>query len=171
LVPWLIVFPRSLPAEHILSSESSLRSARRSALTVDRNLLGICVGFFCLDYYAFLFLTWLPDYLVEVRHFSLLSVGGMIAIPYMLFGASEPLGGWISDYLIRKGYDETRTRKAIIAIAFMAALLIIPAVLVKDQTLAIVFIAATSLIGLSTECNGHSAKLRTTSANLIVDGN
>jgi len=150
LVPWLLVFPRSLPAEHILSSESSLRSARRSALTVNRNLLGICVGFFCLDYYAFLFLTWLPDYLVEVRHFSLLSVGGLIAIPYMLFGASEPLGGWISDYLIRKGYDETRTRKAIIAIAFMAALLIIPAVIVKDQTLAIIFIAATSLIGLST---------------------
>jgi ACS family D-galactonate transporter-like MFS transporter len=147
LIPWLLIFPRNLPEK---SSRPASSTSLWSSVTLNRNLLGICLGFFCLDYYAFLFLTWLPDYLVEVRHLSMLSAGTMIAIPYLLFGINEPLGGWISDHLIRKGYSETGTRKVMIAVSFVAGLLIIPAMLVKDQTLALVFIAATSLVGLST---------------------
>jgi len=125
-----------------------------------------------LGYYAFLFLTWLPDYLVEVRHLSMLSAGKMIAIPYLLFEVNEPLGGWISDRLIRKGYSETDTRKAMIAVAFAAGLLVIPAMLVKDQTLAIVFIVATSLVGLSTaNVTCGFTKLCATFTGRLVDWN
>ena len=40
-----------------------------------RDLFGICLGFFCFDYYWSLLVTWLPDYLVTVRHFTLLKAG------------------------------------------------------------------------------------------------
>ena len=35
-------------------------------LVTNRNLLGICLGFFCFDYYWYFLVNWLPDYLVTV---------------------------------------------------------------------------------------------------------
>ena len=64
---------------------------------LNRNLLGICLGFFCFDYYWYLFVTWLPDYLVTVRHLTLVRAGFYAALPYLIFGVCEPLGGWISE--------------------------------------------------------------------------
>jgi nitrate/nitrite transporter NarK len=40
-----------------------------------------------------------PDYLVTVRHFTILRAGFFSSLPYFVFGASEPLGGWIADRL------------------------------------------------------------------------
>ena len=77
----------------------------------NRNLLGICLGFFCFDYYWYLLVTWLPDYLVTVRHLTLVRAGFYAALPYLVFGVCQPLGGWITDWFIRRGWDETRTRK------------------------------------------------------------
>ena len=65
LVPWLLIFPR-----HLAPQRSGAPSRRR--VTLNRNLLGICLGFFCFDYYWYLLVTWLPDYLVTVRHLTLL---------------------------------------------------------------------------------------------------
>jgi MFS transporter, ACS family, D-galactonate transporter len=152
LVPWLAFFPDSLnltPTEH---EEHRLpaNQTRRPLLTFNRNLLGICIGFFCLDFYAYLLLTWLPDYLVEVRNFTILKAGSLTAIAYLAFGLSEPVGGWIADHFIRAGHDETCIRKAIVGVAFLAGLMMVPATIVKDGKLAMALIAATSLVGLST---------------------
>ncbi|MGH9731106.1 MAG: MFS transporter, partial [Candidatus Acidiferrales bacterium] len=93
LVPWLAVFPSRFPKRH---ADASVTVSRRF-VTFDRNLLGICLGFFCWDYYFYLFLTWLPDYLMTVRHFRVLAAGLFAALPYLVFMVTEPLGGWIAD--------------------------------------------------------------------------
>jgi MFS family permease len=116
----------------------------------DRNLLGICLGFFCFDYYWYLLVTWLPDYLVTVRHLTLLRAGLYSSLPYFVFGMSEPLGGWLADRLIRWGWDETRTRKGIVTIAFLTGLLLIPAARVQTAQAALALIVGGSLVGLST---------------------
>src|SRR5437016_12963740 len=84
----------------------------------DLNLLGICLGFFCFDYYWYVLVTWLPDYLVTVRHLSILRAGLTASLAFFTFGIAEPIGGWIADSLIRRGWDETRTRKGIVTAAF-----------------------------------------------------
>ena len=33
-------------------------------LVTNRNLLGVCLAFFCFDYYWYFLVNWLPDYLV-----------------------------------------------------------------------------------------------------------
>lgn len=119
-------------------------------LLTNRNLIGICLGFFCFDYYWYLFVTWLPDYLVTVRHLTILKAGFFSSLPYFVFGASEPLGGWIADRLILYGWDETRTRKGIVALAFLSGLLLIPASHVHSATAAIALIAGGSMVGLAT---------------------
>jgi len=119
-------------------------------LLTNRNLIGICLGFFCFDYYWYLFVTWLPDYLVTVRHFTILRAGFFSSLPYFVFGASEPLGGWIADRLTAFGWNETRTRKGIVTIAFLSGLLLIPASRVQNATAAVALIAGASLVGLAT---------------------
>ena len=109
---------------------------RWSAL-LNRNLLGICLGFFCFDYYWYVLVTWLPDYLVTVRHLSIVQAGFYGSLVFFTFGVSEPIGGWIADSLIRRGWDETRTRKGIVTVAFFMGLFLIAAMRASDTGMAI----------------------------------
>src|SRR5580765_5601605 len=61
IAPWFRVFPRRLRAasSDAASVDLDWRSLGRSLL--NRNLLGICLGFFCFDYYWYVLVTWLPD--------------------------------------------------------------------------------------------------------------
>jgi MFS transporter, ACS family, D-galactonate transporter len=130
------------------SRGDQVRNLRR--LLTNRNLIGICLGFFCFDYYWYLFVTWLPDYLVTVRHLTILRAGFFSSLPYFVFGASEPLGGWIADRLVARGHSETRVRKGIVTVAFLSGLLLLPASRVEGANTAVFLIAGASLVGLST---------------------
>jgi MFS family permease len=151
LIPWLVVFPRRLsgaPTEPRPSKQAT-STPRRRTLTFNRNLLGICLGFFCFDYYWYLLVTWLPDYLVTVRHLTLLKAGLYASLPFLVFGIGGAVGGWIADVLIRFGWDETRTRKGVVTFAFLTGLLLIPAALVQSATTAIILVIGASLVGLA----------------------
>lgn len=150
LIPWLLVFPARLKGGHARPQTPGAGSHRTGPITFDRNLLGICLGFFCFDYYWYLLVTWLPDYLVTVRHLTILRAGIYTAMPFFVFGISEPIGGWIADRLIRAGWDETRTRKGIVTIAFLTGLLLIPASRVESANAAIALVVGASLVGLAT---------------------
>jgi nitrate/nitrite transporter NarK len=67
-----------------------------------------------------------------------------------MWALSAPLGGLISDRLIRRGWNETRVRKGVITVAFSSGLFLIPAVLVAKGTSAVFLVTAASLVGLST---------------------
>jgi MFS family permease len=151
LIPWLLVFPARLGPSGSGPQAAGQETAQpvRRGVTFNRNLLGICLGFFCFDYYWYLFVTWLPDYLVTVRHLTILRAGLYAALPYFVFGVSEPIGGWIADRLIRFGWDETRTRKGMVTIAFLTGLLLIPASRVESANAAIALVVGASLVGLS----------------------
>lgn len=116
----------------------------------NRNLLGICLGFFCFDYYWYLLVQWLPDYLVTERHLSILKAGLYASVPYLVFGVSEPIGGWIADHLIRRGWDETRTRKGIVTVAFLTGLFLIPVARVSSPNAAIALVIGGCFVGLAT---------------------
>jgi MFS transporter, ACS family, D-galactonate transporter len=152
LVPWFIAFPSKLAKNRERQSEpSSLQAKPRFRLVhFNRNLLGVCLGFFCFDYFWYLMLTWLPDYLYEARHLSIIKAGLFSALPYAVFGICQPLGGWVADRLISRGWDETRTRKTMITIGFIFGLLMIPAAITESANMAVVLIIGAGLVGLST---------------------
>lgn len=94
--------------------------------------------------------TWLPDYLVTVRHLSIVQAGFYTSLAFFTFGVSEPIGGWIADRLISRGWDETRTRKGIVTVAFLMGLLLIAALRVSDTRAVVGLLMGASLVGLST---------------------
>jgi MFS transporter, ACS family, D-galactonate transporter len=153
LIPWLFATPRRLQGNGGSKSVGGARPATieqiRSVLR-SRNLLGICLGFFCFDYYWYLLVTWLPDYLVTVRGLTVLKAGFYSALPFFVFGVSEPIGGWIADRLVSRGRDETRTRKAVVTVAFATGILLIPAAIVRSPGAAVALIIGGSLVGLAT---------------------
>jgi MFS transporter, ACS family, D-galactonate transporter len=152
LIPWLLVFPSSIGSSKGRKVDEGRANSKGTwgGVTFNRNLAGICLGFFCFDYYWYLLVTWLPDYLVTARHMTILHAGIYSALPYIVFGASEPLGGWVADRMIRLGWNETRTRKWIVTVAFLTSLLLIPAALTPGAVSAIWLISGASLVGLAT---------------------
>jgi MFS family permease len=147
LLPWLLAYPaHDRPA----ATAAPKPGSSLWQLSLDRNLLGCCLGFFGFGYYQYLLVTWLPDYFVHVRHFSLLAASAYASLTYLVWGLSSPLGGWISDRLIRRGWNETRVRKGVLTVGFSTGLLLIPAAFVAQPTLAVPLVTAASLVGLST---------------------
>jgi len=149
LLPWMRTFPRRDEIKQYAPGLITNAAPRRTKwkATIDRNLFGICLGFFCFDYYWYLLLTWLPEYFVSVRHFTIVKAGLFSALPYAFCGLSEVIGGWLGDYLIQRGWNETRTRKGIVSIGFMMGSFLIPAALVKSANMAAVLVIGAGLVG------------------------
>jgi cyanate permease len=92
LVPWFMVSPRQLRAPRAAGAPAPPVPlvARIGALLTNRNLLGICLGFFCFDYYWYFLVNWLPDYLVTSRGLTMMKAGIYAALPYLVFGLASP---------------------------------------------------------------------------------
>jgi MFS transporter, ACS family, D-galactonate transporter len=148
IAPWLVVAPRNLQGVRTMDAANGAKPSPH--IHFNRNLLGICLGFFCFDYYWYLLVTWLPDYLITSRHLPLVRAGFYALLPYLVFGVCEPLGGWISDALIRWGWNETRARKVILTGAYLSGLLLIPVVGARTPLGALGFLVGGSLVGLAT---------------------
>ncbi len=151
LIPWFYICPPGLQDQTPRRPRSECPPVfdQIMALFSNRNLMGICLGFLCFDYYWYLLVTWLPDYLVTVRHLTIMRAGIYASLPYLVFGVTEPIGGWVADRLIRQGYSETRVRKGIVAGAFLTGLFLIPAARVTEANTAILLIILGSLVGLA----------------------
>jgi MFS family permease len=151
LVPWLLLTPRSLrePHPHVRSTSGGIGRALVELVT-NRNLVGVCLTFFCFDYYWYFLVNWLPDYLVTARGLTMMRAGIYAALPYLVFGMSEPIGGWLADRLVVRGWTQSRARKTVVTVAFMTGLLLIPAAWAQTPAAAVAFIIGGCLVGLAT---------------------
>ena len=150
LLPWILAYPGpSFRSADASATRTCANHPRRRVLTIDRNLVGCCLGYFSFGYYQYVLLTWLPDYFVHVRHFEILRAGVYASLSYLIWGLGAIGGGWLSDGLVRRGWNETRVRKGMISVAFATGLLLIPAIRAASATSAMFLLAGSSLVGLS----------------------
>jgi nitrate/nitrite transporter NarK len=64
-----------------------------------RNVYAICAMYFSFGYGLYFYFTWLPTYLIRVLGFSLLGGGLFAALPFLLAGIADVVGGWLTDAL------------------------------------------------------------------------
>jgi ACS family D-galactonate transporter-like MFS transporter len=76
-----------------------------------RTIWGMMLGFFCLNFVIYFFITWFPSYLVQARGFSLAKLGTLGMLPGLISIPGGWLGGMTSDWLYRHGWSLTRARK------------------------------------------------------------
>jgi len=82
-----------------------------SSLFGYRTIWGMMIGFFCLNFVIYFFITWFPTYLVQARGFSLARLGTLGLLPGLMAIPSGWLGGFASDALYRRGWSLTAARK------------------------------------------------------------
>ena len=93
------------------------------ALLASRNLYAICAMYFAFGYGLYFYFTWLPTYLIKVLGFSLLGGGLFAALPFLLAGIADLVGGWLTDYLARtRGLRVARCHLGFAAFLTCAAL-------------------------------------------------
>jgi len=68
-----------------------------------RTVWGMMLGFFCLNFVIYFFITWFPTYLHDERGFSLLGTGFYGVIPAIV----AIFGGWIGGITSDRIYDRT----------------------------------------------------------------
>jgi predicted MFS family arabinose efflux permease len=72
------------------------------ALLRSRNLYAICAMYFAFGYGLYFYFTWLPTYLIRVLGFSMFGTGFFAALPFLLAGVADVVGGWLTDYWTRR---------------------------------------------------------------------
>ncbi|NHQ80419.1 MFS transporter [Chromobacterium vaccinii] len=134
-------------AEEGVSQQSSM--AMLGYLLRQRKVWGLSIGFAAYGYVFYLFLTWLPGYLVQAMHMDILKSAWFSAIPWMFATLSDLfVGGWLIDKLIARGHDETRVRKTVLLCGMIMGMAVFGATTTTDPYIAIVWITI-ALSGLA----------------------
>lgn len=120
-------------------------------MMTNRNILGLFIAKFGANYLYFMFLTWIPAYLVMERGFSVLRMGFYASLPFLVAFITQPFTGFVSDLIIRNGGSVTLARKSVLITAQLLSATIIAVAYVENPLTAVVIltinIAAASTIG------------------------
>lgn len=89
-----------------------------------RDVLAVTLSYFCYGYVAYIFFTWFFIYLNAVRGLNLVSSSYYAMLPFLAMATCSPLGGWISDRLMKRfGKRIGRCGIAAVSIALSAVFL------------------------------------------------
>jgi ACS family hexuronate transporter-like MFS transporter len=128
-----------------------------------RQVWAIVISRFLTDPVWWLYITWLPLYLADVRGFSLKEIGMFAWVPYVAADAGSLLGGWASGYLMSRGCSTNVSRKTVMAAGAALMLAGIPAALAQSTTLGHSRITAATTTRRCT-------RTRTTAGGILIAG-
>lgn len=96
------------------SAETSEGASLRYLLR-QRKVGGLVLGFASYNYTFYLLLTWLPSFLSKALNINLLHSVLWAGVPWMVGALTEfVIGGWMVNALIRRGWDASRVRQAVL---------------------------------------------------------
>ena len=132
-----------------LSTRLAAQQSKRSAFSWSdlgivlgrKKLWGIYIGQFCYLSSTNFFLTWFPTYLVQYRHLNFIKAGFYASIPFLAGFAGVLVSGFVSDWLLRKGFSLGASRKIPVLTGITLSVLIIGAQFVDSPELIILFLA------------------------------
>jgi MFS transporter, ACS family, solute carrier family 17 (sodium-dependent inorganic phosphate cotransporter), other len=142
---WVVfwyVFGSSSPEQHSTISKTELRHIQEGrgasvergrvpwrALLTRAPVWSLIFTTFSVAWMVWLFVAWLPTYLMETHKFSLRESGIYAALPFIANTAGQLGFGWVQDRFISKGVSITLVRKVSLTLSFAGAivfLLLIP---------------------------------------------
>ncbi len=161
-VLWYFAY-RNLPEEHALVNEAELAHIRGTdeqgnvnrpniakkpsvpwgTLLRSPNMWAIMCAYFTYVYCLWIFLSWLPSYLVEFRHFTLLKVGFLASLPLWAGVVGDTVGGLATDWLLAKTGNIKFARRAVAITGMLGcAVFIVPAALATEAYTAVYCLTA-----------------------------
>ncbi|HVP76582.1 MAG TPA: MFS transporter [Thermodesulfobacteriota bacterium] len=121
---WLL-YSTEHPFEHKGMSRENLREietgqASEEAVSVgdapvrSKAVWGLAIAYFCFTYTWWLFLNWLPTYLVQARGYTTIKMGSFASLPWLAALISTNGAGWLSDLLVKRGFSTGGARRTLI---------------------------------------------------------
>jgi sugar phosphate permease len=166
---WYFLY-RNLPEEHALVNRGELERIRGTdpqgnvnppkiearanvpwaTLLRSPNMWAIMCAYFCYVYCLWIFLSWLPTYLIDYRGFTLLKVGMLASLPLFAGVIGDTVGGLATDWLLRRTGNAKLARRAVAMTGLLGCCVcIVPAALVEDAYTAVYLLTAS---GFFLEC-------------------
>jgi len=119
----------------------------------------LIINHFCVSWGFFMFLTWLPTYLVKAHGFSIKEMGIYSMLPYIAMVIGSNGAGWLADYFIRRTGSITAVRKTVHSISLLCgAFFLILLASAETKTAAITFISlALGMLSMTGSSTGPNA--------------
>ncbi len=144
LLPWAAFFPSE--PRHVTAANRAEPGPTMLKILTRPEAWGTSMGMFALGYVWYFLLSWLPEYLVKERGFSMDAMAVLGSLPFWGMAFTSIAGGWISDRWICSGATPTRVRKTfVVAGLFFCAAFMLPAGFVKSASLSLNFLILASL--------------------------
>jgi sugar phosphate permease len=155
---WWAIAYRNLPEEHERVSRGELEHIRgvdeqgnvrqpnieRSAsvpwgtLLRSPNMWAIMCAYFTYVYCLWIFLSWLPSYLVEARNFTVIKGGLLASLPLWAGVLGDTVGGLASDGLLKWTGNTKLARRSVAIVGMLGCCAcIVPAALTEDAYVAV----------------------------------
>jgi MFS family permease len=119
----------------------------------------LIINHFCVSWGFFMFLTWLPTYLVKAHGFSIKEMGIYSMLPYIAMVIGSNGAGWLADYFIRRTGSITAVRKTVHSISLLCgAFFLILLASAETKTAAVTFISlALGMLSMTGSSTGPNA--------------
>lgn len=148
-LPWLLGWVRWAPPDKPLALEFGQSSYGIWDVVKKASAWGTGLGFSCANYLLYVLITWLPFYLVQERHYSLIVAGEIAGAVFLFKAISALISGRLSDHWISSGMSPTVARKALLCAALtLSGSLLLLAVLVPNRICVALLLAASTCLGL-----------------------
>jgi sugar phosphate permease len=155
---WWFISYRNLPEEHHLVNKAELERIRGvddkgdikpppvtkqtdvpwGTLVRSPNMWAVMCAYFTYVYCLWIFLSWLPSYLVEARHFTLIKVGFYASMPLLAGVVGDTIGGVATDWLLKTTGSAKIGRRAVAIVGLLGcAVCIVPAALTENAYVAV----------------------------------
>jgi sugar phosphate permease len=107
------------------------------------NMWAIMCAYFTYVYCLYIFLTWLPSYLVDFRHFTLVKVGIFASLPLFAGVIGDTVGGVATDWLLKKTRSARFARRAVAVVGLLGcAVFMVAAGMTEDAYTAVYSLTA-----------------------------
>jgi ACS family hexuronate transporter-like MFS transporter len=151
LVLWLLMYRRparefqdiSVATQNSISGDPAATSVKIPWVKLIRlrQTWAFAIGKFMTDPIWWLFLFWLPDFLYKRHGITLLNVGPPLFVIYGMATVGSVGGGWLSSFLLKRGWSANASRKTTMLICALAVVPIVFASMVSSLWLAVGLIA------------------------------
>jgi MFS family permease len=119
----------------------------------------LIINHFCASWGFFMFLTWLPTYLIKAQGFSIKEMGLYSMLPYITMVIGSNATGWLADYCIKRTGNITLFRKLFHTISLVGAaiLLIFLAQATGKFTVLVLISSALGLMSMTGSTTGPNS--------------
>jgi len=99
-----------------------------------KDVWALTFTYFTYGYTLWIYLTWLPTYLTEGRHFSFAQLGIVASLPLVGAILGDFVGGWACDALYKRTGNLNFARRSLIVISFVGTVaFVVPSALVSSS--------------------------------------